>query len=381
MIRALLLAILATPAIGSAQQILEVDYSTGRTIIDDEWRAIRPGNLVADWDRSLLYVHDAEEPNGIMIFSLETGEWVRTISTPRGDGPFEFSQGKASMAPAKDGGLYISGVHRVITYDTDAKPVGSWTPRAPMRQAVCDLGGKPTVPIPNGVLRYELEAIGPDAVARESIGVISSVEEGRVRAQQMIGARIICTENRAFVVLTYEEGPDSVFVYHSSGEVDRVSVPTEFTEDWGCKMGGKPCPPWSRNLHPSFDDRGNLVLLSNDWRTGGTIINPETGCYAILQKDVRNDLTRVPVRVRGDSVLVFQQDQGENGTLQLFMGSTNKVSMHPLRTVSGEPCENPERAKSTDAALNRPDSFALPGDSRDALLAGASPRLLSHWMT
>lgn len=212
-----------------------------------------------------------------------------------------------------------------------------------MRQAVCDLGGKPAVPIPHGVLRHELEAIGPDAVARESIGVISSPEEGRARAEKMIFARMICTENRAFVVLTHEEGPDSVFVYHLSGEVDRVSIPTEFTEDRGCRMGGQPCPPWSRNLHPSFDDRGNLVLLSNDWHTGGTIINPETGCYAIMRKDVRNDMTRIPVRVRGDSVLVFHQDQAERegGRFQVFMGSTNRVSIHPLRTVSGEPCEIP----------------------------------------
>ena len=32
------MAFLATPAIVSGQQIVEVDYSTGRTIIDDEWQ-------------------------------------------------------------------------------------------------------------------------------------------------------------------------------------------------------------------------------------------------------------------------------------------------------------------------------------------------------
>lgn len=68
----------------------------------------------------------------------------------------------------------------------DARPVSSWTPRAPMRLAVCDLGGRPAVPIPNGVLRYELEAIGPEAVAREMIGVISSPEEGRGRVEMMV---------------------------------------------------------------------------------------------------------------------------------------------------------------------------------------------------
>lgn len=198
------------------------------------------------------------------------------------------------------------------------------------------------VPIPNGVLRYELEAIGPDAVARESIGVIRSMEEERARAElraraeMMIFARIICTENRAFVVLTHEEGPDSIFVYHMSGEVDRVSVPTEFTEDRGCRMDGKPCPPWSRNLHPSFDDRGNLVLLSNDWVTvtGGTIINPETGCYAILRKGGRNDMTRIPVRVRGDSVLVFQQDQEqrEDGTFHFICSGEARTKCRCTRS-------------------------------------------------
>ncbi len=81
----------AIPQAGSAQHIVEIDYSAGRTILQDEWRAIRLSDLAADWDRNLLYVHDPEEPDGIMVFSLETGEWVRTISTPRGDGPTDLT--------------------------------------------------------------------------------------------------------------------------------------------------------------------------------------------------------------------------------------------------------------------------------------------------
>ena len=69
------------------------------------------------------------------------------------------------------------------------------------------------------------------------------------------------------------------------------------------------------------------------------IINPDTGCYAIIQKDVATDMARIPVRVRGDSILVFQQDTAEgNRGFQVFMGSTNKVSIHPVRRVSGDPC-------------------------------------------
>lgn len=93
------------PHAGSTQHIVEIDYSAGRTILEGEWRAIRLSDLATDWDRNLLYVHDPEEPDGIMVFSLETGDWLRTISTPRGEGPFEFPQGKGRMALAADGRL------------------------------------------------------------------------------------------------------------------------------------------------------------------------------------------------------------------------------------------------------------------------------------
>ena len=375
-----LLATLLTPALGTAQQILEIDYSVGRTIIHDEWRAMRYHDLAVDWERNLLYVHDSEEPDGIMVFSLETGEWVRTISTPRGGGPLELPQGKGLMALADDGGLYVAGYQRVLMFDPSHEQVNSWTPLAPVtRPAVCDMDGRPAIPVPNGVLRHETEAIGPDAVVGRSmddvlsgsLGEVSSEEEALARAQAAMAravmsgqARIVCTEDQAFVVRSYNDigsllgglqlpgdgtvvtreitgdGPDSVFVYHRSGEVERVAVPTEFTEEWGCRIGGRQCPPWSHDLHPSLDDRGNLVLFSDDIRIGGAIIDPDTGCYAIVQKDMQTDRARIPVRVRGDSVLVFQQDQGEreDGTPVFFMGSSNKVSMHPLRRVSGEPC-------------------------------------------
>lgn len=376
----LIAGLVAAPSAG-AQQILEIDYSVGRTIIHDEWRAMRNHDLAVDWDRNLLYVHDSEEPDGIMVFSLETGEWVRTISTPRGGGPLELPQGKGLMALADDGGLYVAGYQRVLMFDASHEQVNSWTPLAPItRPAVCDMDGKPAIPVPDGVLRHETEAIGPNAVVDRSIddvlsgslGEVGSEEEALARAQAgmaravMSGqTRIVCTEDRAFVVRSYNDigsvlggldltrdatlvtgeitgaGPDSIFVYHRSGEVGRVAIPTEFTEDWGCQIGGRPCPPWSHGVHPSLDDRGNLVLFSDDFRVGGAIINPDTGCYAIVQKDMRTDMARIPVRVRGDSVLVFQQDQGEteDGRPHLFMGSANKASIHPLRRVSGEPCE------------------------------------------
>ena len=242
MVGRVILAVLFGPALCSAQQVVEIDYSAGRTIIDDELRGMRPHDLAVDWDRNIIYVNDAEEPNGIMVFSLETGEWIRTIATPRGDGPFEFSQGTGSLALASDGGLYVSGYRRVVTYDTNGEPVHTWTPNAPMRRAVCELDGKPAVPVPNGVLRHETEAIGPQAVTDGTVGVITSEQEGLDRSMLLARSRIACTDDRAFVVLTYSEGPDSVFVYHVNGDVNRVTVPTDFSEDWGCMIAGARLP-------------------------------------------------------------------------------------------------------------------------------------------
>ena len=31
------------------QQVIEIDYSAGRTIIDDEWRAMKPSDVGVDW--------------------------------------------------------------------------------------------------------------------------------------------------------------------------------------------------------------------------------------------------------------------------------------------------------------------------------------------
>lgn len=336
--KALFLAILSAPAGGDAQQIVEIDYSSGRTIIDHEWRAMLPTNLGTDWSRGLLYVHDKEEPDGIMVFSLETGEWVRTIPTPRGDGPFEFSQGKSTLALAPDGTLHVAGFRRVVSYDPDGTPLSTWTPRAPTRRVVCDLGGKPAVPVPNGVLRHETEVLGPDAVLGHTINAVSR-DQGMAIGLSMVRSRITCTEDRAFVVTSYDEGPDSVFAYPLAGGIQRIAVPTGFTEEWGCRIAGKPCPPWSHNVYPSTDGRGNLVLLSADWRIGGVIINPDTGCHAFIRKDPSfSDWGSIPVRVSADSLMVFHAATGDGNTRRIYPNDANRVSIHPMHRVSGEPC-------------------------------------------
>ncbi|MCY3809550.1 MAG: hypothetical protein OXG58_09050 [Gemmatimonadetes bacterium] len=337
-----------------AQQVLEIDYATGRTIIDDQWRSMRASDLAVDRGRGILYVIDAEEPEGVMAFSLETGEWIRTIQTPEGDGPREFPAGRRGIAAARDGALYAAGPKRVIEYDSAGAFVSSWIPDWATSFHVCDFGGEPAIPIPEGVIRRGPEGredVLPSPDAEQSRFVVLSEVQGRTAMTAHVDFRIACGETSAFVVRSYDHGPDSVFVYHRGGEVGRVAVPTDFA-DWAEDCGEEvttpsghlwriPCPIWNRGLYPSFDGRGNLVLFSEvDFETAGTIIDPETGCYAIVRKDPSTGKARVPVRILGDSVLVFRNhsEPNENGGTTYYADSANRASLHPLRRVSGEPC-------------------------------------------
>ena len=345
------LAILPAPA-AHAQQILEIDFDTGRTIIDDEWRAIYSGLLAVDWERNIIYVDDNEEPEGIMAFSLETGEWLRTISTPRGEGPYEFPQGRASIDLAPGGGLYVAGHLRVVEYDSRGLPIHSWRPEATVAERVCDFGGVPAVPTYGGVVTR-----GPDGTS-ELVGPISA--PGGADATVTIrdpdayirirGARIACLGDAAYVARSNEEGPDSVFVYHRSGEEGRVAVPVTGVRDrtgckrtirWGGKVIEEPCPHWSERAQLSFDNLDNIVLLGYDSETHGAIIDPDTGCYALIRNTTRGRHT--PVGIHADSVLVFHNPfevtERDGRTVYHVTGnSAYRVSMHALRRESGEPC-------------------------------------------
>ena len=191
----------------------------------------------------------------------------------------------------------------------------------------------------------------PAEAAEEGEFIARSPEEALAFTTTHVGARIACTGSTAFVVRSYLDGPDSVFAYHRSGQVGRVAVPTDFAEWEGCEKrevrtpsgqlaGHAPCWVWNRGLTPSTDGRGNLVLLGEDFDFAGTIVNPETGCYAIVRKDPSTDKSRIPVRILGDSVLVLHNssEPNANGGTTYYTDSAYRVSLHPLRRVSGKPC-------------------------------------------
>ena len=352
------LAILLAPAV-DAQQVLEIDFTTGRTIIDDEWRSMS-GSAVADWDRNILYVTDDEEPEGIMVFSLETGEWIRTISTPRGDGPHEFSQGRDGIAIAPGGGLYISGLLRVVEYDPQGQPIDSWRPAAPPSGEVCSFAGAPAVLTHGGLVRRGPNGTDEDIGPVWARGDAETPADAQAMSLGLLNAKIGCSEDAAYVLMSKGylmagregsgAGVDSILVYRRNGEEGRLAVPAEGADQTRCEqkvtVGGRqrtrPCPHWSQSADLSLDDLGNVVLFGMNSRTHGAIINPETECYALVR--ATTGPRDMPVGVHADSVLVFRNatievtDEQGRTVNSILMDSATRASLHPLRRVSGEPC-------------------------------------------
>ena len=75
----------------------------------------------------------------------------------------------------------------------------------------------------------------------------------------------------------------------------------------GVVLPDRPCPTWNQRLHPSLDGRGNIVLMGYHRAIAGAIVDPETGCYAVLRKSTPDPTLRV-ARIYADSALVFTRD-------------------------------------------------------------------------
>ena len=327
------------------QQVLEIDYSVGRVVIDDPWRSIRWKSAI-DHHRGILYVHDDEEPDGIMAFSLATGEWLRTYMTPKGEGPREIPGGISGLSVGSNGKLYVSGRTRVLEFEQQGTYVDNWTPTTlPRGQgAVCDFDGRPAVPAPGGIIRRgpdrNEEVIGPEVF----VGV--EPDEYTQESVDMVGlqwkARIACTVDAAFVVNTFEDESDSVHVYYESNRRGVLPIPFSLATDQALTVGPL----------PATDGLGNLLLLGvsivtllrqdGGFRDMGALIDPESGCHAVIRNPEANMFQPRFMGIYQDSALIgyrYREETTENGRRVITnFDYTNKVVLHPLRRVSGRPC-------------------------------------------
>lgn len=347
----LAIAGLATAHPAVAQQVLEIDTAVGRVIIDDEWRAIRTiEDMPLDRTRAILYANDDEEPEAVMAFSLETGEWIRTIPTPTGGGPRELEDGISGMALGREGRLYVAGFVRVLEFDPLGHYVSNWTPQAEVVSGVCELNGQPAIVAFNGVIRLgpdgDDEGFGRGFVDRRET-TTEEIPGGILRRTRGRPPRIVCTDDAAYVVTSNAEGSDSVFVHRRNGEMARLAVPTAFTDpgddckverSFGAAVREFSCSNWAEEFKPTLDGQGNLVLLGRHYQVPGAIIDPESGCHAVVRKP-ETSWDYDALHIYQDSALVFHYASWEDDQGGFYMSTAaDRVSLHPLRRISGEPC-------------------------------------------
>ena len=99
-----LLAVLGTTVGGAGpQQVLEIVFENGRDVFHDGMRALETP-VAIDHRAHTLYARDAEEPFGAMVFSLATGDRIRTYRVGEGEGPGELTQLR-SFALVSEGGV------------------------------------------------------------------------------------------------------------------------------------------------------------------------------------------------------------------------------------------------------------------------------------
>ena len=343
---------LVGPPRASAQQVLEVDYETERVVIDDPYhRSLAFDMLAIDHANGILYVEDREELEGVMSFSLITGERLNVVRYGKGGGPNELPQNKAGFALAPGGNLFVADPSKVLELDPRGEVVSNWLPRAPTRLGICNLGGEPAVPTVGGVVRRNPGSsdlgVGSKALVGESV-IAASFEEGQAIADRTWRARVACNEEAAFVVESFEEKADSVYVYYLDGREDgRLAIPAESTRRWWRRctvtLGGvrmrRPCPEWNESMQPSLDENGNLVLVSTigfGLPLTGVIIDPESGCHALLRH--RSQPGSRVVTVYADSAVVFHRETVPTERGVRIGANAGRVTLNPLRRVSGEPC-------------------------------------------
>lgn len=323
-----------------AQETFAIDYERERTVIEDPWRAIDPYEYAIDHTRRVLYVHDLEEPNGIMAFSLETGEWLRTIRFPVGEGPGEL-RGFGGIELAPEGSVYLWRYPKAILVNAMGAVVDEWRPDVTsLWMDMCVFGAEPAVPAPHGIIRRGAggrdETMDIQPVDRGGLQAVTP-EEAVAALRVSANMRLSCTDDAAFVVPNHPADPGAIVVYTRSGMTDRFEAPPAILEPPVTGADG-------RVDVLSDDGQGNMVLIAREpsGRFPGALMDPKSGCHALL-RNPRVQSYRQFAGIHADSALVFHLDHEEevrDGKRIIHIRErANRVTLHPLvHDGGGERC-------------------------------------------
>jgi len=332
----------------SAQNQVEIDHSSGRVVIQDEWRGFGHQYTV-DHERRVLYTVDAEEPFSVTTLSLEDGTVRIGVFGKEGEGPGEF-RAIEDLAVSPEG-LFVSDItlQRVSHWDADGNFQWTWAPpAAPPNYTsanylahLCVLDGQPAVPKPEGV-RWRTEGGGDSLLVGTGDAAVNLLEEAFldpsssenkiVRTMvELSNSKIACIGSTAYV-----QKRNRLFGYTTDGGSFEVTIPAtlaEVAEKGQDRSRVGSFVSWYTDM--SHDGAGNLVLTKWPRRVAGAIVDPKTGCYTIVFDNKSVRVVRDFLGVHRDSALVSYRHREERVVdgkrVQVSMPTSYMVALRPLR--------------------------------------------------
>ena len=316
----------------SAQERLEMDVATGRTIIDG-FEYDFNGIAVVDHERRIVYVVDAVEPLGVMALSIEDGSQIAIYGGSRGDGPGELrSLRSVSLSPE---GVLVSGGGLINHWGREGNFIGAWRPDQSLAarvQGQCMVNGQLVVPSMEGAIRRK-----PDGFWE----LLGRRPGGNVDARIFGATNVACIGDIAYVL------DEQLAGYSPDGGVTRLALPEEVEEAsriWRENLGGGAV---GYPYHAVFGDgAGQLVVVVPRYAPSevfGATIDPATGCYAIIVSPnpvVRR--THALIGMYRDSAVVAESEVEEqviNGErTRVFYPGGRRIALRPLRPAGGTPC-------------------------------------------
>lgn len=322
----IVVALAAAPAGAATQQMLEVDFDAGRQVAGGEEYLFYDATVAVDYGRRLLLASEAADPTRVHAFSLDDGSVQGVFGSERpGDGPGELRKvGGTAVGPD---GVFVAGPGRVIHWSWSGTLLHQWTPKAPSAYPVCALNGRPVVTLQKGVVFRDDngESVALGGEARHDLDATPTTAHDVAMAY--VSTLLACADSSAYVLAG---GSHILTEYKIDTEPRVVSIPVELVEAGG-----------ATSMFLAYD--GRLVITTFSDKLGGVVMDPETGCYALLPS------TRVPgnpmyVGMLADSVVTLEASRKPttrrvNGKrITAYYADPSYIFVRPVRTVSGEPC-------------------------------------------
>lgn len=326
------------PAV-SAQQILEIDMDAGRELAGGPAYVFDDRAASMDYGRRLVLVPEIVDPMVVRAYSLEDGSVESLFGKPRrGDGPGELTQ-MYRTATGPDG-VFMSGPGRVLYWSWSGALLHQWTPTAPLTHRLCSLDGRPAVALEEGVVFRgdDGESIALGGEARTWLKTTPASHEASVDAYMSV--KLACAGSSAYVLV----GADHALTeYRMDAEPRTIPMPAELVKA-ASKMRDFPARQWGYG-NMFLDDDGRLVItrVTDVDDLIGAVVDPETGCYALLKQRPPGDFP-IYVGMFADSMVMLEKSQEPtvkmiNGRrVSVYSSDKSYMFVRPARPVSGEPC-------------------------------------------